>query len=131
MGNSPQDLRNRMWIWIAALILIAVACGCIGLAVGGLAGYLIGRGAGVPTPPGPTSGTPWLGVDNCWQFYYYFGHETLRLGSSAGDKRYHRLAVISGRKASCPCPPIACWDHLGRSASPRRYPCALCPSVLR
>jgi S1-C subfamily serine protease len=62
MGNSPQDLRNRMWIWIAALILIAVACGCIGLAVGGLAGYLIGRGVGAPTPPGTTSGTPWLGV---------------------------------------------------------------------
>ncbi|WP_448595048.1 S1C family serine protease [Thermoflexus hugenholtzii] len=58
MGNSPQDLRNRMWIWIAALILIAVACGCIGLAVGGLAGYLIGRGAGPFTSPE----TPWLGV---------------------------------------------------------------------
>jgi len=71
----------------------------------------------------------WTTVDNF--IIIYFGHETLGLGSSAGDKRYHRLAVVSGRKASCPCPPIAYWDNLGRSASPRRYHRALCPSVLR
>jgi hypothetical protein len=71
-------------------------------------------------------------VDNCWQFYYiYFGHETLELGSSAGDQLYYRLAVVSGRKASCPCPPIAYWDNPGRSASPGRHHGALCPSVLR
>jgi hypothetical protein len=29
----------------------------------------------------------------------HFSHEALRLGSSAGDQRYHRLAVVSGRKA--------------------------------
>jgi hypothetical protein len=67
MGNSPQDLRNRMWIWIAALILIAVACGCIGLAVGGLAGYLIGRAWALRLPPGPLLEPPgwgWTTVSN-------------------------------------------------------------------
>ncbi|MBO9362756.1 MAG: PDZ domain-containing protein [Thermoflexus sp.] len=58
MGNSLQERRNRLWIWIAALILIALACGCIGLAVGGLAGYLIGRGPRAPT----SAETPRLGV---------------------------------------------------------------------
>jgi hypothetical protein len=86
-------------------------------------------------------GAFWLrGEDPAWALEWttvgnfiiiYFSHETLGLGSSAGDQLYHCLAVVSGRKASCPCLPIACWDDLGRSASPRRYPCALCPSVLR
>jgi hypothetical protein len=60
-----------------------------------------------------------------------FSHETLGLGSSAGDQLYHRLAVVSGGEAPCPCPPIAYWDNPGRSASPRRRHGALRPSVLR
>jgi hypothetical protein len=61
----------------------------------------------------------------------HFSHEALGLGSSAGDQLYHRLAVVSGGEAPCPCSPIAYWDNLGRSASPRRRHGALRPSVLR
>jgi hypothetical protein len=61
----------------------------------------------------------------------YFSHETLGLGSSAGDQLYHCLAVVSGGEAPCPCPPIAYWDNPRRSASPRRHHGALRPRVLR
>ncbi len=54
MNRTPQPV----WVWIAALVLIGLACGCVGLAAGGLVGFLIGRGAPAlaPTP------IPWLGV---------------------------------------------------------------------
>ncbi len=61
MDRIPQPV----WVWIAALVLIGLACGCVGLATGGLVGFLIGRGASALTPT-PTlevsAGTPWLGV---------------------------------------------------------------------
>jgi hypothetical protein len=92
------------------------------------------RGTGTPTispAPLPLSHGARKGVGNCWRFYYhYFSHETLGLGSPAGDQLYHRLAVVSGGEAPCPCPPIAYWDNPRRSASPRRHHCALRPRVL-
>jgi len=73
-----------------------------------------------------------LGLTTAGDFIIiHFSHEALGLGSSAGDQRYHRLAVVSGGEAPCPCSPIAYWDNLGRSASPRRRHGALRPSVLR
>ncbi len=49
---------QRWWPWILALVLVGLACGCVGLAAGGLVGYLIGRGSGsVP------SAIPWWGVE--------------------------------------------------------------------
>lgn len=62
MSDAPSSFGNRTWMWIAALILVGLACGCVGLAVGGLVGYLIGRSPGAPAPVGPTAGAPWLGV---------------------------------------------------------------------
>ncbi|WP_322801694.1 S1C family serine protease [Thermoflexus sp.] len=62
MSDSSSGFGNRTWMWIVALILVGLACGCIGLAVGGLVGYLIGRGPGTPAPTRPPSGAPWLGV---------------------------------------------------------------------
>lgn len=55
--------QRRLWLWILALVLVGLACGCVGLATGGLVGYLIGRGTGgVSSTPAPASATPWLGV---------------------------------------------------------------------
>lgn len=53
--------RRSLWLWITALVLIGLACGCAGLAAGGLVGYLIGRGSLGPTPT-PSVATPWLGI---------------------------------------------------------------------
>ncbi len=63
MERTPQPV----WVWIAALVLIGLACGCVGLAAGGLVGFLIGVERGTlaltPTPtPAVSTGTPWLGV---------------------------------------------------------------------
>jgi hypothetical protein len=80
--------------------------------------------------PSPTPGPS--GLTTAGNFIIiYFSHETLGLGSSAGDQLYHCLAVVSGGEAPCPCPPIAYWDNPSRSASPRRHHGALRPSVLR
>lgn len=53
--------QRRLWLWILALVLVGLACGCVGLAAGGLVGYLIGRDAGgVSSTPSPARA--WLGV---------------------------------------------------------------------
>ncbi|WP_322797582.1 S1C family serine protease [Thermoflexus sp.] len=58
-----MNADRRLWLWIMALVLVGLACGCAGLAAGGLVGYLIGRGAGgVSATPTPASGAAWLGV---------------------------------------------------------------------
>ncbi len=55
--------QRRLWLWILALVLVGLACGCVGLAAGGLVGYLIGRGdRGVSSTPAPSSARAWLGV---------------------------------------------------------------------
>lgn len=53
--------RRSLWLWIMALVWIGLACGCAGLAAGGLVGYLIGRSSTSPTPT-PSAATPWLGI---------------------------------------------------------------------
>ncbi|MER3400806.1 MAG: hypothetical protein C4313_06700 [Thermoflexus sp.] len=44
--------RSGTALWIALVVLVGLACGCVGLAVGGLLGYLAGRsGAGAASSP--------------------------------------------------------------------------------
>lgn len=44
--------RGGIALWIALLALVGLACGCVGLAVGGLLGYLAGRsGVGAASSP--------------------------------------------------------------------------------